>query len=274
MDAPASSRSSDTASWSSSTAWPRTASTAGSTSVPRRSWAARSSSASATSRCCAPSWMSRSIRRRSSSPAATIRRRDSCTRPSCARSSAARRAFSSARRAAMPAASSSRGSSSRLGSWTSAAIGSPSWSSRVTARWDRPPGGRPGCRRRRRRPPARAARRRSPARGRRPRGRGPSQLARWDVVEIADQVGDVRGCEPGAEQAPEERERQGDHADDLPPVDPVRDRRDGADEHREELVERSQRDDGHRQQQWRHESGETRRRADEPPDQERRPARW
>ena len=48
-----------------------------------------SSSASATRRCWAPSWMSRSIRRRSSSPAATIRRRDSCTWSSCARTSAA-----------------------------------------------------------------------------------------------------------------------------------------------------------------------------------------
>ena len=36
-----------------------------------------SSSASATSRCCAPSWRSRSIRRRSASAAATIRARDS-----------------------------------------------------------------------------------------------------------------------------------------------------------------------------------------------------
>ena len=74
---------------------------------PSRFCAARSSSASATSRCWAPSWMSRSIRRRCSSPAATIRARDSWTCASCARSSASRRAFSSASRAAAPAASSS-----------------------------------------------------------------------------------------------------------------------------------------------------------------------
>ena len=44
-----------------------------------RALAIRSERASATRRCCAPSWMFRSSRRRSSSPAATIRVRDSCT---------------------------------------------------------------------------------------------------------------------------------------------------------------------------------------------------
>ena len=57
----------------------------------------------------APSCRSRSSRRRSSSPARTIRARDSRNSASCARSSACSRSFSKAKWAADPAASSSAG---------------------------------------------------------------------------------------------------------------------------------------------------------------------
>ena len=60
-----------------------------------RAWSERP-----TSRCCAPSWRSRSSRCRSASPAATTRARDSCSSSSWARSSACSRSCSSARRAA------------------------------------------------------------------------------------------------------------------------------------------------------------------------------
>ena len=143
MDAVASSRSSVTACCSSPTAASSTVSVSASR-VPSRICAARSSSASATRRCWAPSWRSRSMRLRCSSPAATIRTRDCWTRVSWALSSACRRAFSSASRAAAPTASISSGLSRRLGSWTSAASGSPSPSSVVTApgrRQARRPGG-------------------------------------------------------------------------------------------------------------------------------------
>ena len=82
-------------------------------------------SESVTSRCWAPSWRLRSIRRRSASSAATIRARDARTSASWARTSAARRSFSSTSPAVARTDSTSAGSSSSAGSWTSAATSSP-----------------------------------------------------------------------------------------------------------------------------------------------------
>ena len=79
-----------------------------------------------TSRCWVPSWRSRSIRRRSSCAASTIRAREARSSSSRARSSACRRSFSSASPAAAPAEATSSGSSASAGSWTSAAIRRPS----------------------------------------------------------------------------------------------------------------------------------------------------
>ena len=76
------------------------------------SWIIRSCSDSATSRCWAPSCRSRSSRRRSASPAATMRWRDACTSASRASDSASRRSFSSAIVAAAQTASTISGSSS------------------------------------------------------------------------------------------------------------------------------------------------------------------
>ena len=71
------SRSSFSARFASSPAW-RTSSTAAGSPSSARCSAIRRFSASATSRCCAPSWRSRSMRRRSASAAAMMRERASC----------------------------------------------------------------------------------------------------------------------------------------------------------------------------------------------------
>jgi hypothetical protein len=68
-----------------------------------------------------------------------------------------------------------------------------------------------------------------------------SQLARRHPVELAEQVRDVRAREPRREQSREERDRQRDLADDLPPVDLLREVRHVVHKRREELVERSHR---------------------------------
>ena len=77
----------------------------------KRSRASWSSIISATSRCCAPSWRSRPSRRRSASPASTIRARDARSASSRARSSTSSRAFSIASAAAAAASRSSSGDS-------------------------------------------------------------------------------------------------------------------------------------------------------------------
>ena len=100
----------------------------------RRDAARPSETESVTSRCCAPSWRFRSIRRRSASPAATIRPREARTSASCDRTSAASRSFSSTSSAVARTDSTSAGSSSKAGSWTSSAISSPSLVTAVTAR--------------------------------------------------------------------------------------------------------------------------------------------
>ena len=80
-------------------------------SLRRRFWSNRSCSATATSRCWAPSWRLRSSRRRSESPASTIRAREPLSSSSRARSSTFSRTFSSAIAAAPATASSRIGSS-------------------------------------------------------------------------------------------------------------------------------------------------------------------
>ena len=99
-----------------------------------RAAAMPSASESVTSRCWAPSWRLRSIRRRSASVAATMRVRDARTSASCARTSAARRSFSSTSPAVARTASTSAGSSSNAGSCTSAATSSPRTVTSVIAR--------------------------------------------------------------------------------------------------------------------------------------------
>ena len=78
----------------------------------KRSRASWSSIISETSRCCAPSCRSRPSRRRSASPASTIRARDARSASSRARSSTSSRSFSSASAAAPAASRSSSGFSS------------------------------------------------------------------------------------------------------------------------------------------------------------------
>ena len=75
----ASSRSSSTATWSSAMVPSSSFRSCGSSAAPAVRCALRNCNPSATRRCCAPSWMSRSIRRRSSSAAVTMRARDSWT---------------------------------------------------------------------------------------------------------------------------------------------------------------------------------------------------
>ena len=81
--------------------------------VCKRFWSRRSCSAMPTRRCCAPSCRLRSSRRRSASPAATIRSRDALISASCGSRSASSRALSIAIPAAAVTASTSSGSSSR-----------------------------------------------------------------------------------------------------------------------------------------------------------------
>ena len=107
----ASSRSSasDCASWSLAVV---TSASAADGSRRMRPWMSCSCRASATSRCCAPSCRLRSSRRRSASPAATMRCRDACRSASRACDSGCRCSFSSAIVAAAHTASTSSGSSS------------------------------------------------------------------------------------------------------------------------------------------------------------------
>ena len=114
-------------------------------SGPSRLRTRRSASESPTRRCWAPSWRSRSSRRRSASPASMMRAREERRSSSWARASAWRRSFSSARRAADATSSTSSGLSRRSARWTRSATGRPSRTSGVTARpsersgVDRPP---------------------------------------------------------------------------------------------------------------------------------------
>ena len=103
----------------------------------RRAWRAMAGSAAAcslaiasrmrseTSRCCAPSWRSRSSRRRSLSLAATIRLRESWRSRSEPVHAASSCALSCASSATAPAARSSSGSSASWTSWRIAAAGLP-----------------------------------------------------------------------------------------------------------------------------------------------------
>src|SRR3954447_15005000 len=110
-------------------------STSGSASVPRtRVFSRRRSSASATSCCWAPSWRSRSRRRRAASPASTMRTRETRSSSTRARRSAFRRSLSSARAAAAAAAWTSSGPVSSAASWTIAATRTPLRSTAVHAR--------------------------------------------------------------------------------------------------------------------------------------------
>ena len=115
----ASSRSSSTAASSSSEASSRSW-TYGASGCARRACSRACCSVRVTPirRCWAPSWRSRSIRRRSASPAATSRVRDARTSSSCARTVAVRRAFSRAKRMTDTVAAISPVSSLRLRSWT------------------------------------------------------------------------------------------------------------------------------------------------------------
>ena len=109
------------------------AKTTASASAPRRARASPSWSESPTSRCWAPSWRSRSRRRRSASPVATTRARDVRRCSSWARISACSRSFSSARRAAAATSSATSGSSSRPGRCDSSATRSSPRTSGVTS---------------------------------------------------------------------------------------------------------------------------------------------
>ena len=96
-----------------------------------------------TSRCCAPSCRSRSMRRRSASPASTIRAREARTCSSWACTSAWRRECSSARPAAAAVTRTSSGSCRSSSSWTSTA--SAGAAGRIGQRGHDPPGsGRAG----------------------------------------------------------------------------------------------------------------------------------
>ena len=207
----ASSRSSSSAARSSASASARS-SAAPFASGPSFARASCSASPSESSRCCAPSWRSRSSRRRSSSPALTMRAREARSSASCARSSACSRSFSSASRAAAPAALSSARRSSRTRV--------------VDERRDRGVGraehGHGAVR-----PPASGARtdwpdastydRRSGSQsasssGRvaeRPRERVANR-ARRRALELDHEVGDARAGAPAPEQAGGERHRDGE----------------------------------------------------------------
>ena len=101
---------------------------------PRRALSIRRSSASATSCCCAPSCRLRSIRRRASSAASTIRSRETRSSSTRARSSAFRRSLSIASAAALAAAVTSSGVASSSASWTIAASRTPPRSTAVQVR--------------------------------------------------------------------------------------------------------------------------------------------
>ncbi len=122
----ASSRSSVIACCRSSAAWSRNARSRGSAPSPARARACPRVIDSASSRCCAPSCRSRSIRCRASCPASTSRAvvERSCT--SWLRTSACSRSFYSANRAIAPAACSSAGSCSTISSTSITASGPPS----------------------------------------------------------------------------------------------------------------------------------------------------
>ena len=94
--------------------------------------AIRSASDRFTRRCCAPSWRSRSRRRRSASAAVTMRALEARTSSSCTRTSACRRWFSRVSLAAAPTDDTSSYSSRSDESKISAASGSPSPSPAIT----------------------------------------------------------------------------------------------------------------------------------------------
>ena len=179
-------------------------------SLPMRLWSSRSCRASATSRCWAPSCRLRSSRRRSASPAATIRSREAfssasraCGLRADARSPArswprrgpprparGRRRATRRRRARRP-----RGRRARSASTGALAAGR---------------GQRDRLRRRRRR--RRAARlpvARRRARGRRALRQRRLQLPAAHRPEAEEQLGEAAAREPRAQQAGEERRRHG-----------------------------------------------------------------
>ena len=174
---------------------------------------------SATSRCWAPSCRSRPSRRRSASPASTIRARDARSASSRARSSTSRRPFSIASAAAAVASLSSSGASHTAASWTSAPTRRPRWLISVVTR----PSGSSGAARPRRRRSAR----------REPVGDGQRRVVERDPQRVAQRAGiarkpldqaperggaeEARAHETGEERDREQRERgeEGDLAGDA-----------------------------------------------------------
>src|SRR5215207_959344 len=113
--------------------------------VRTRPWIMRSCSATETSRCWAPSWRLRSSRRRSASPAATMRSREARSSASRPSDSACSRASSRAIAAAAATAPTSSGSSSSDASWISIASSWPSRSTGAAAQWSPGTGSATGC---------------------------------------------------------------------------------------------------------------------------------
>ena len=175
-------------------------------------------SESATSRCCAPSCRSRSIRLPAASALSTIRAREARSSLTLACSSAARRSFSSASAAAPTTACTSSRSSVTEGSWSSIATGSPPRCTGVQER------AAPGSRQRHgpagRVDPRRAFRQPIGERQRRVAERARERVAQRavaaPVAEPRHQVADRRRSRhPAAQQPGEEGERdrrERDHA--------------------------------------------------------------
>ncbi len=151
-----------------------------------------------------------------------MRARDSRTVSSCARSSAWSLAFTRARRAAATTPSTSIGSSRSVGSWTSTASGSPSYSIGVTARCG-PSSGTGKL--------TPAASTYSPRSGSQNatssdwssesfRELAPDLVHRR-ALEMDDELADMDAREASTQEPGEERERQRRETDHLPPVEVV-----------------------------------------------------
>ncbi len=207
----ASSRSSSSAACVSAIARSKAATSA---PLPSRSAEARPSRHSyerASNRCWAPSWRSRSRRRRAASPVSTILDRDSTSSRSWASTAAFRRSLSIASRAAAPIVRSSSSDSTSPASWTTTAM-------RLTVPDDRRrhlpgPGRDAGDR-----PPARIDQGVRPgAGGRRWRGRGRRAIGREPPGDPRAPTRGEVGREPGHRTAmrrarshgPAESDRQG-----------------------------------------------------------------